>query len=128
MLESNEALWRSHSVSDYDFTIRMVCMCPPPAGISIRVAVRGGRAVDAYDSQNPDAEGIIDMGDIPNTIPAMFATVRSSIDTDPDTIAIDYDVEYGFPFSMQIDHRRDYDDDDVAYAISDFEPVGNISY
>lgn len=126
-LADNEALWSSRGVSDYDFTVNMNCSCPPPAGTPIRVRVRGGRAVGVYDIRNPRNDLVIDGTEVPDSVPAMFAAVRSGIDADPDSISVEYDADYGFPVSIEIDHRRPYADDDVTLTISEFEPIDDVT-
>lgn len=121
--DSNRALWESHRITDYDFTIRMSCFCEPPAGVPIRVIVRRGRMIDAFDSRNPNAGAGVDMGDIPDTIMALFDELYSRIEAGPDAVEIDYDDEFGFPAAIMIDEFLDYDDDEVSYEISDFEAV-----
>lgn len=118
--EDNQALWESHRITDYEYTIQMDCLCEPPAGIPIRVVVRGGRTVDAFDSRNPDA-GIIDMQGIPDTIPALFDEIHTSLESGPDVIEVRYDGVYGYPAAVTIDEFLDYDDDQITYSVSDFE-------
>ena len=127
-LASGEELWNSLGISDYDFTVNMTCFCPPPAGTDIRLRVRNGRTISAVDGRNPRNGVAVDMGDIPDSVPAMFAAVRSAIDADPDSIFVAYDEDYGFPVSIEIDHRRAYADDEVTFSIVEFEPLDDISY
>lgn len=127
-LASGEELWSNLGISDYDFTVTMTCFCPPPAGTAIRVRVRDGRTVSAVGSQNPRNGVVVDMSDVPDSVPAMFAAVRSAMDADPDSIAVRYDEDYGFPVSIEIDYRRAYADDEVSFTIIEFEPVAATGY
>ncbi len=127
-LASGEELWSSLGISDYDFTVNMTCFCPPPAGTDIRLRVRDGRTISAVDSQNPRNGIVADMSDIPDSVPAMFAAVRSAMDAEPDSISVTYDEDYGFPVSIEIDHRRAYADDEVTFSIIEFEPLDGAGY
>jgi hypothetical protein len=118
-LADGEALWSGLSITDYDFTIRKTCVCPPPAGTSIEVSVRDSRLATARSAEGGSR---IDLGDIPGTVPALFVTVHEAIADDPDTLEIAYDPDYGFPRTIRIDHRKAYADDEVTYSILSFRP------
>ena len=127
-LASGQELWSSLGISDYDFTVSMTCFCPPPAGTAIGVRVRDGQTVEAFDSQTPRGSGNLDMSEIPDSVPAMFAAVRTAMDADPDSISVIYDEDFGFPVSIEIDYRRAYTDDDVTFTIIEFAPVDGAGY
>ena len=117
---ANTALWSDHGIEDYRYSVRVDCECPPPAGTAIDVVVRDGRAVSVEVSAGGSGDRATGFDAVPETIDAMFATVREGIDADPDTIIVEYDTDYGFPSLLRIDHRRDYSDDDVTIEITGF--------
>lgn len=120
--ETGEAVWLGHRIADYEFTIQKNCICAPPAGIPIRVIVRRGLMIDAFDRRNPNEA--IEMDNIPDTIAALFDEVYATIESGPDAISVDYDERYGFPAVVEIDPYLDYADDEISYRVVDFVPSG----
>lgn len=100
----------------------MECLCPYTE--SVIVEVRDGRAVSVEDWSGAPASGEIDFSRYfqhADTIDKLFGLIERALEEDADVVSVEYDEEYGFPTDISIDWYREGYDDEVWYAVREFE-------
>lgn len=112
--------WEREGPSNYAMTVHRWCFCLQEATGSVVVVVRDGlvrsraytqtgEPVDArFASAFPGVEGLFEV---------IFDAARQR----PAALAVRYDPALGYPVRIDIDHHARYVDDEVTFAVSEFE-------
>ena len=102
-LDEARAKWRAAGISDYAYTFRDACFCPPPR--TQEVVVRGG---------------IAEQG---RTVEQLFDLVQREIDRPAADLSVTYDA-IGVPVQMSVDRYAYVVDDEYAFRVENFRTIG----
>jgi hypothetical protein len=118
-LDRNRRRWETSFVDHYDYTVRRHCYCGFEITEPVRVYVRFGQVVDlryvsdgapvpyAYAHLFPSIDGLFDI-------------VDHAVHGGADDVDVRYDASLGFPRQIDIDYRRNAQDDELfieAYGL-----------
>lgn len=111
-LEQAEVLWAEEAPAAY--TMTLVSSCGERSGLGIfEVTVTPGTA-EARPVKGTHDESIV------TTVEDLFAFVEESDALGAEVVDVMYDSVYGFPSSVEVDHRVDAIDDEACYRVEDF--------
>jgi len=105
-LDNGRALWESHGITGYEFTIRV------DSGAPMTIVVRPGEVVATAVPPG-----------VPATVPAVFDRVTQAIEDAPEFLSVSYHDDYGYPRTIETDPDRGYDGDESQLEISYFRPL-----
>jgi hypothetical protein len=115
--EAARERWADAGLDAYAMTLQRICFCPSPDYTGpFEVVVRNG-AVETVtlDGAAVDAE----RGE---TVAALFDLVAEAYEQGAESIAVEYDAEWGYPTSIGIDYSTQMADEEIAYRVSDLRP------
>ncbi len=115
--EAARERWADAGLDAYAMTLQRICFCPSPDYTGpFEVVVRNG-AVETVtlDGAAVDAE----RGE---TVAALFDLVAEAYGQGAESIAVEYDAEWGYPTSIGIDYNTQMADEEIAYRVSDLRP------
>jgi hypothetical protein len=114
-----EREWKSQEIHDYRFVYTVSCFCgftgPNPAVITV-IDDEVVKVEYLAPSQNG---GTVSTNGYP-TIDGIFALLAAARARNPDKIDVDYDSQYGFPRSIEIDYVKNAADDEIEYKVENF--------
>ena len=113
--ETNQALWKSLNIQNYQVTQSMTCYCRAELVSPNVVIVRNGQI------ESVNGEKIYDNVTPFKTIDAFFDYVKSTTGQNPAHAHVAYNTTYGFPTSMYFDMDERMADEEIGYKISDFK-------
>jgi hypothetical protein len=119
-----EAKWSTNQPKTYEFTLRIICLCPPappssepivpPGPIVFRISNRTGSPVGSYRNLSPqDVEKY-------STVERQFALIRATLREQPYRAEIEYDPVLGYPRRAYIDPNQVTLDEEYGFAIEAF--------
>ena len=110
--------WTEADLGAYTMTLQRICFCPTPDYTGpFEVAVRGG----AIETVTLDGASVdVERGE---TIEALFDLIAEAYERGAESIAVDYDPEWGYPTSVGIDYSAQMADEEIAYRVSDLRPA-----
>jgi hypothetical protein len=114
--QSARALWQSHAVANYDYTLRRECFCPMEVTQPMRVQVRGGAVTSATSVATGAA---IDVQHV-KTVDQIFSEIEGTL-SNGKVLGASYDATFGFPVEARLDRIVNAIDDEGNYFISDFQ-------
>jgi hypothetical protein len=112
-----QALWLSKQVDDYSFTVTRQCFCPFTDPVDVTVA-DGVTTAMTKDGQPVDP---LEVAGLPRTIQDVFAIVAGSADAAD--VVVEWDPEFGFPTSIQVDSIENAIDDEFGILVTNFRPA-----
>lgn len=118
-LTEHRQQWEAHRITDYRYTLQILCFCPPeirqPVVIEVRndatvsiTAVESGAVVDLEHFKRLD------------TIEELFDLIEAALIGKAARVDVTYDPTWGFPTHISIDHVKDAIDDEVEYTVTEF--------
>lgn len=113
-LDAARERWQASGITDYSFTYRKSCFCPP---LLVRVNVRDGQITAIFD-QNADTAFVAPFDDY--TMTGLFNDIEQVIDNGPHRFTADYDDNNGRVVSMSADPIANAVDDEWAFSVSEF--------
>lgn len=116
-LDDARARWEAADITDYTFTYRPVCFCPPQV---FTVVVEDG--VVASVEAEGDGEGGVVTGE-PTTVDAVFDDLQAAIDDGVFSVTAEYDAELGYPVSTWIDVDMRMADEEYGIQIEELTPA-----
>jgi hypothetical protein len=111
-LEQAEVLWAEEGPASYTMTLESSCGERSGLGI-FEVSVTPGTA-EARPVKGTHDESIV------TTVEDLFAFVEESDALGAEVVDVTYDSVFGFPNSVEVDHRVDAIDDEACYRVEDF--------
>ncbi len=109
------AKWRAQGLTDYDYTLQVLCFCGDVR--PMRIAVRGG----VVASVTPVGEVVALPAEQAQWYPSvegLFDVVAAAIAQPAASLQAEYDALRGFPRTVAVDHRAEVADDEFTYIAS----------
>ncbi|HEY8469369.1 MAG TPA: DUF6174 domain-containing protein [Longimicrobiales bacterium] len=120
-LERARDRWRRKGPSDYRYDFQKYCFCGGADLRPVTVHVRNGAVYDAVYADNGEL--------VPDeylrfyrTIDGLFEVIGNAINRHADDLDVDYDEQYGYPRSVEIDYDYRTADDEVYFTVRRFRP------
>lgn len=120
-LEEARQRWQESQIVNYVVTAQMSCYCPQELVQPIRLEVEEGAVVSSEGLKQPlenfapeDAQRL--------TVEGLFQFIEEASSREAETLEVAYDVDYGFPRSINYDGHKMIADDERQYRLSDFKP------
>jgi hypothetical protein len=107
--------WQAAGLTDYRFSVDVQCFCP--VAKPVVVTVRDGQVTSARP------EPLEFWSDVVVPVPDLFQLVADTRDT-ADVVEVAYDAELGYPKTISVDRVQAAIDDEVAYVVTHFAPLG----
>ena len=120
-LEQNRALWEAQSAENYDFQLSIWCFCPFGGQMPLAIEVRDGEPVSIAAADGSDVTPNRESYSQVDTIEELFGVVEEAQSGGADEIKVEYDPEYGYPVSIDIDYIQEAVDDEVSYQVANLE-------
>lgn len=113
------SVWQSQAVAGYEVTIKQTCFCPPDLLQPMRVTVREGKVIDIEGLEQPlNHPEVLDERRL--TVEGLFSLIADSSES-ASKLVVQYDQQYGFPVTLEIDGSPFIADDEFSYRLSDFQ-------
>jgi hypothetical protein len=88
--------------------------------LPVKIVVRDSLTIAVYDASSGNDSGVDRLEDMPDSVPALFAEVKSAIAAQPAALEVMYDETFGFPVRIQVDPDEQAIDDEYTFAVSGF--------
>lgn len=116
----NQRRWMAQGISDYRYTLEVICFCPPEPVTRIKVEVHDGVPTSITDSSGTDVT--TDYFNRYSTIDRLFDRIQSAR-READNITVSYDPAFSYPFKIEIDWTSEVVDDELSLRIIEFESL-----
>lgn len=114
------ALWNATAPADYRFDYRRSCFCPDVE--EVRIGVADGIVVRVTRLETLEPLPAERNPEFP-TIDALFVELDQLVRADPHVLDVEYDREFGFPASAEVDIEERMVDEEFAYTVREFAAV-----
>ena len=117
-LNKNRTLWSEAAISNYQYTYRRSCFCPPQDDVV--VLVTAGMVSEAFYTPSGTYLADDELTYI-YTIEELFDTIQEAINTRVAYLQTTYNSELGYPEDIFIDRSSQIADEEMGYHILDFQ-------
>lgn len=111
--------WHQQKISDYSFEFDAAGSANYPVRLPLRIHVRGGTLLAAYELDSSSEVDISGLTDVPHTIDMAFDIVAGLLEQRPYSIDIRYDELLHYPRKISVRHS-DAEPDSVTYYLGSF--------
>ncbi|MEO8450280.1 MAG: DUF6174 domain-containing protein [Gemmatimonadota bacterium] len=111
--------WASQHISTYVITVSKSCECLGPWKIDVHI--QNGAVVSMVDPATGQQLPVPFSGPYQD-VEGLFTTVEAAIQQHAHSLTVRYNRTYGYPESISIDWNPKAVDDEIAYAVTDFQP------
>lgn len=122
-LEANRQKWESQNISHYRFNVALICFCAFSDKMPLSIEVKDGQVVSMVDSQGQPITEFVEEFEQYNTVEKLFNTVEAMSNGGADKVTVEYNAEYGYPHSINIDRVEEAIDDELLLEITEFETL-----
>ncbi len=119
-LRTHRRLWDKQKITEYRYTLKVGCLCPPEVVAPVIAHVRDGQLVSLTYKESGTAVASTFLANY-DTMDELFRVIESAIDNRADVIKVAYDPELGCPKTIGIDYDKRAVDDETSWTISDVE-------
>ncbi|CAK8722813.1 MAG: hypothetical protein D3920_15070 [Candidatus Electrothrix sp. AW2] len=116
-LNKNMALWEHVKPSDYTYTYKRNCFCPPEEEIIITIT--NGQVTAAFYSPSGTALPPENFDNL-MTIEKLFQVIQKAITQEYDRLEVTYNATLGYPENIVTDPNERATDLGVGYVVSNF--------
>ena len=117
-LKKAEALWAAKKPATYEFTVALGCFCAlPPSPPAFRVTNGVAMPVGTLADEHRRTLSNLD------TVDKQFNRLREVLARKPYKIAVQFDTQWGYPVSADIDMVQHIADDEWTLRVTNFKPV-----
>ena len=113
------ALWESRvsEMAGYDLTVGIGCFCPQVGEYVLQV--RNG-VLEAIQPRRPDQWSDVRVKAIVEayTVDGLFGTIDQALASNAEVVEPVFDVHYGYPIAIKVDHHKAAFDDELQIAAS----------
>ena len=120
-LEQNRALWEQQDASNYRYELAIVCFCPYGGQMPLSIVVRDGEVASLTTADGSDPGPSLEYFSQADTIDELFDIIESAQADGADEIKVQYDPDYGYPVSIDIDYIKEAVDDEISYQVANLE-------
>ncbi len=120
-LAANRQKWESQHIGHYRFQLAIGCFCAFRSQMPLTVEIKDGQVVSMLDSQGQAVSEFADTFEKYNTVEKLFDTLNSALNGGADKVTVEYNADYGYPQSIDIDYIELAMDDEMGFTISEFE-------
>lgn len=113
-LNRNRALWKNAHLSNYTYTYKRMCFCPPEEDIA--VTVQYGDVTAAYYPGNSPV--LPERLDGLRTVEELFQVIQGAITKQVAQLDVTYNSELGYPESIFIDIDEQMADEEITHFVS----------
>lgn len=117
----NHQKWEAQNVTHYRYKVDLLCFCAFRDKMPLTIEVDNGQTVSILDNQGQQITESLEVFERYDSIEAIFSTVDAALNGEADKIEVEYNSEYGFPQSANIDYIEEAIDDELTFTVSDFE-------
>lgn len=114
-LDKNIALWKSTHLSNYTYTYKRVCFCPPEEDIIVVVQYGEVALASYYPSNTPVTPERLD--DI-KTVEELFQVIQNAITDKVAQLDVVYNSKLGYPERFFIDVDERMADEEMTHLVS----------
>ena len=119
--EDARVRWNAQRISDYVYTLQILCFCGEEMTTPVAVRVTGGTVASrTYQGTGVPVDPAI--ADRFPTIDSLFGVVRYAYQTAA-SVNVTYDPTYGFPTLLQVAWIANAVDDENTYTARDFRTL-----
>lgn len=119
-LRTHRQLWDEQKITEYRYTFKVGCLCPPEVVAPVIAHVRDGQPVSLTYRESSDAVNSTFLANY-DTMDKLFGVIESAINSRAYMIRVTYDPELGYPAKISIDYEKRAVDDEISWTISDVE-------
>jgi len=120
-LEKNKALWQEQQADHYRFQLAIGCFCPYYSQMPLTIEVQDGEAISVSAADGSDVAPYMEQYGRADTIEELFGIIESAQSGAADEVKVEYNPEFGYPVSIEIDYIKRAVDDEVGYQVSSLE-------
>jgi hypothetical protein len=119
----NEALslWNTNGVGSYKFEFQRHCFCTEEYRAPYVVTVERGTVVAVSEVNGAMLEPESELFQYAYTMERLFATIQSALDRSAYKVVVKYNVNYGYPESMDLDYDVRIADQGFKLEVKSFE-------
>lgn len=119
--------WLKHAPSSYSYIVTRSCECLPDWIGPVEIVVRNGVVQSRTYTRTQQPVDPAKYWDRFATVDSIFARLREARVSDPASLRVEYDKQWGFPTTISVDVYADYVDDEYAYSARDFRVLSTSS-
>jgi hypothetical protein len=122
-LDENRQKWQAAGITDYQFTIALMCFCA--FGGPVNMEVHGDAVSMTYEDGTPLDRSSAGYGPYSgySTIDLTFGELVRELNK-ADDMEVAYDPTFGYPTTIRIDRIKTAADDELSVEISAFVQLG----
>jgi hypothetical protein len=109
--------WALRKVEHYEFTFRARCFCAPPFLRPVTFRVSDGTSALLTEIGEPEHR----LFEQYNSVEKLFEFVRSALDRNAFKLSVEYDPEFGYPRSADVDYRQLTKDEEMSFRVTSFK-------
>ena len=112
--------WVKGQISNYRFTLKVICFCPSERVDPIRIEVRNNQVTSLVYA----GTGLVpsrNFWENENTIDKLFVIIHANATQSGGKLEVSYDTTLSYPTRIFIDPIPNAVDDEIGYEISSFE-------
>ncbi|CAK8723146.1 Lipoprotein [Candidatus Electrothrix laxa] len=114
-LNSHRTLWKNANLSNYTYTYKRMCFCPPEEDITVTVQYGNVNAASYYPSNNPVLPERLD--DL-STVEELFQLIQKAITSEVAQLDVTYNADLGYPEHIFIDVDKQMADEEMTHLVS----------
>ncbi|WP_339135730.1 MAG: DUF6174 domain-containing protein [Candidatus Electrothrix sp. GW3-4] len=114
-LNKHIALWKDAHLSNYTYTYKRVCFCPPEEDIIVAVQYGEVALASYYPSNTPVTPERLD--DL-MTVEELFEVIQKAINDDVARLDVAYNPQLGYPERISIDIDERIADEEMTHLVS----------
>jgi len=121
-LDDASFAWHQQKVSDYSFEFDAGGSVIFPVRLPLRMHVRDGKLLAAYELDGNEAVDISGLSNVPHTVDMAFDIIAGLLEQRPYSIDIQYDALLHYPRKISVRHS-DSDRDSVTYYLGSLREI-----
>lgn len=114
--DTNRALWASHQIDSYEYSLARICFCHPEFVGPARIRVTNNAVDSVWVLSTGEAVPDSLVSRFWNvTVDSLFRSLEQIRAMRPDSLHVEYDRTRGYPRRIVVDYLRGAADDEIAY-------------
>jgi hypothetical protein len=118
----NYQKWQTSDVTHYQYDLSVVCFCAFSQRMPLTIEIQDKKVISmVYNDGTILSDSEKEIFKQYRSIDAIFDFTQESMNK-ADEIHVEYDPDYGFPKSVQIDFVKNAVDDELGLIVQNFKP------